>query len=260
MKVAVTMPLWVQDAPALIDQTVKAASCLSSRHELRLFTACTRLHQIEPEKLQDKLRATAPCLVTVLHEPFVERSVAGAWNWGCQHGLSWGADYLLVTANDVEVEPECIDTMVAFGEANPDVAIWSGLEKSEDPPKNGATPHCCDFACFMVRPSTFTTAGWFDARFRPAYFEDNDYYARVILSGGLTRQVPTARFLHHGSLTTKNEPEAKHHCIHWFEENRKRYREKWGVLRVMDTPADVLGHCWKHPWNDPTLPVTFWER
>lgn len=260
MKIGVTIPIWIQDNPALIDQTVKAASCLKSQHEIRLFVACTRLHQIEPVALQDKIQAACDFHVTVLHEPFVERSVAGAWNWGCKHALEENADYLMVTANDVEVEPGCIDELVKHGEESAS-SLWSGLELSQpSPAENGFVPSCCDFSCFMIRPRTIDVVGWFDERFRPAYFDDNDYYTRAILAGCVTRQVVTARFKHHGSLTIHTEPEAAHHVRFWFETNRRRYFDKWGVNRVMDTPDDILANCWRHPWNDESLPVSFCDR
>ncbi len=47
----------------------------------------------------------------------------------------------------------------------------------------------------------------FDPNFRPAYFEDNDYYARVVLGGGRCRVVHAAQFFHHGSMTIKEDPE-----------------------------------------------------
>jgi hypothetical protein len=260
-KCAAVIPVWIQDCKELVDQTIKAASCLRTQHELTLYVACTRLHQVSPLELENRIQRACPFHVVVLHEACVERSVAGAWNWGVKHALDEKADYILIQANDVEVEPECVDRLVAYGEAHKDVLLWSGLESRQNPPEDPATVlECCDFSCFMIRPETIATAGWPDRLFRPAYAEDNDFYTRVVLSDGLTRQVATARFLHHGSLTIRSEPDAAHHVRHHFDINIERYKKKWGVGRVVDTPAEIREHCFKTPYNEPGKPVSWWPE
>ena len=66
----------------------------------------------------------------------------------------------------------------------------------------------CDFACFLLRRRTIERHGWFDAGYRPAYAEDNDYYTRVVLGGEDCRVVHAARFFHHGSMTIRSDTEA----------------------------------------------------
>ena len=68
----------------------------------------------------------------VLHEPYVERSVAGAWNHGTAEALREGAEFVCITANDVVVQPDCLDRLIAFGAdpTNAAVAIWSGIDVS----------------------------------------------------------------------------------------------------------------------------------
>ena len=186
MNIGVVIPVFVHTNPTLIDATVAAASRLRSAHALRLYVACTRLLLITPGGLRRRLAAACPFAVEVLHEPFVARSVAAAWNLGCREAVLAGADYLVLTANDVAVEPDCIDRLAAFGAdpANADTAIWSGIDANGrgaiDP---GAVTDACDFACCMLRPRTLEKHGWFDSAFRPAYGEDNDYYTRVALGG-----------------------------------------------------------------------------
>jgi GT2 family glycosyltransferase len=102
-----------------------------------------------------------------------------------------------------------------------------------------------DFNCFMVRPATLERFGFFDPNYRPAYFEDNDYYARAILDGGICRVVHAAQFFHHGSLTPK------------AEKNRSYFAHKWGVSTPANDSEGVLARYYRYPFNDPTKPLSW---
>jgi hypothetical protein len=263
MNIGVIIPVFVHTNPLLINATLDAASKLRSTHALHLYIACTRLHLITPEALQERLAAVCAFPVQVLYEPGVARSVAGAWNWGCREALRAGADYLVLTANDVAVEAECIDSLVAFGEnpANARMALWSGIDvKNQSGIDPAAVSEGCDFACCMLRPETLEKHGWFDSAFRPAYAEDNDYYTRVILGGNEACMVHAARFVHHGSLTIRSDPEAAHHVNHWFEINIRRYRDKWGASQMPASKDEVLANCHRNPFGIADKPLTWWPE
>ena len=95
---------------------------------------------------------------------------------------------------------------------------------------------------------------------RPAYFEDNDYFVRVAVGGGECRAVHGARFYHHGSMTIRLDPEAGENVRHWFGTNRGRFAAKWGTGDPPASAAEAKTRCHPHPWNDPALPVSFWDR
>jgi GT2 family glycosyltransferase len=261
MRLGVVMPVYLQ-TEALLDLTCQAAAALrSSAEEATLYVVCNRLHGCTPEELRERLQRKAAVNVRVLHEPCVERSVAGAWNHGAAHALRDGADLVCVAANDVVVEPDCLDRLAAFGgdPAHAGVAVWSGIDTRDrkviDPAR---VTDGCDFACFMLRPRTIGRHGWFDAGYKPAYAEDNDYYTRVVLGGEECRVVHAARFFHHGSMTIRLDPEAAHHVRHWFDANLRRYREKWGAASMPGSREEVLRDCFKHPYNDPSRPLCWW--
>jgi GT2 family glycosyltransferase len=254
------MPVYLQ-AEALLDLTCQAVAALRTAAEATLYVVCNRLHVCTPEELRERLQRGAAVRVRVLHEPFVERSVAGAWNHGVAHALRDGAGLVCVVANDVVVEPDCLDRLAAFGRdpANAAVAVWSGIDTRDRPATDPSrVTDGCDFACFMLRPCTIGRHGWFDAGYRPAYAEDNDYYTRVVLAGEECRVVHAARFFHHGSMTIRLDPEAAHHVRHWFDANIRRYREKWGAASMPGSREDVLRDCYRHPYNDPTRPLSWW--
>jgi len=109
----------------------------------------------------------------------------------------------------------------------------------------------------MIRPRTIEQHGLFDPHFRPAYFEDNDYYGRVVLGGGACRVVHAAQFLHHGSMTVRHDAEMAHHVGYWFGKNRDYFRRKWGVAQPENSREGVLRHYYRHPFNDPTRALSW---
>ncbi len=262
-ELTVVMPVWSHGQPALIDLAVDAASRLKCQASAELAVVFTRVHGIGAEEMRERVQAVCPLLVRVLFEPGMERSVAGAWNWGCRAGFEAGSEFILLTANDVLLEPECIDRLLAFGQdpAHREVDLWSGIDTREHPLTDpGEVSEGCNFACAMLRRATVERHGWFDEHFRPAYFEDNDFAVRVVLGGGSCRVVHGARFYHHGSMTIRLDAEAAHHVRHWFGNNRQRFAAKWGVAEPPRDAAEALARCYRHPWNDPSLPLSFTER
>ena len=256
--IGVVMPVWMQN-DAMLQQTIECVRRIESKHPVRLYIVTTRLHGMSPEELQTKLSGQVP--VKVIHTEAVSLSVAAAWNLGFRNAIDAGCGMLMILANDVLLEPDTIDRLMEFGKADPTVDLWSGIDTRDKPGIDvDAVTNGADFSCVMLRQSALEKHGWFDERFRPAYFEDNDYYARVILGGGKIRQVHAAKFFHKGSMTIRLDADAKHHCDYWFEINRRRYHAKWGLTATANTPEEVAAKCFKHPWNDTSKPLTWWER
>jgi len=256
MKLAIVMPVVLQ-TEALLALTQEAVSHLTSRHTTVLYVVCNRLHVRVPQILQSDLQARFRGQVVVVHEPGVERSVAGAWNKGCELALADGADYVVIVANDTRLREDCLDKLIEFGERG--VAdLWSAISFNNrnqiDP---NETADGADFSCFMIRPGTLQRHGFFDPNYRPAYFEDNDYYGRVVLGGGECRVVHGAQFFHHGSMTVREDAEMAHHVSYWFGKNRTYFSKKWGVAQPENSREGVLFHYYRHPFNDPDKPLSW---
>jgi GT2 family glycosyltransferase len=221
---------------------------------------CNRLHICVPETLRELLQREFRGGVEILHEPGVERSVAGAWNKGCEVALQNGTDLIAIVANDTRLQPDCLDMMVDFGSRN-DADLWSGLSfNNRNEVDARQVTDGGDFTCFMVRPQTLAKHGWFDPNYRPAYFEDNDYYGRVILGGGACRVVHAAQFFHHGSMTVRQDAEMAHHVQYWFGRNREYFARKWGVAQPQNTSDGVLAHYYRRPFNDSTKPLSWFPN
>jgi GT2 family glycosyltransferase len=235
MKLAIVMPVVLQ-TEALLALTQEAVSHLRSRHTTVLYVVCNRLHVRVPQILQSDLQARFRGQVVVVHEPGVERSVAGAWNKGCELALADGADYVVIVANDTRLREDCLDKLIEFGERG--VAdLWSAISFNNrnqiDP---NETADGADFSCFMIRPGTLQRHGFFDPNYRPAYFEDNDYYGRVVLGGGECRVVHGAQFFHHGSMTVREDAEMAHQLVTGSGKTVPTF-PKNGESRSLKTPA-----------------------
>ena len=113
------------------------------------------------------------------------------------------------------------------------------------------------FSCLVCRMATWRKHGVFDTNFRPAYYEDNDYYARVVLAGGQCHVLARARFFHHGSLTVRNDKEVARQVRLRTNANRAYFAKKWGVGRPRNAREGVLRDYFKHPFNDDTKPLSW---
>jgi hypothetical protein len=259
MKLGIVMPVVLQNA-AMLTATVEAAASLQSACEQTLFLVCNRLSVCGPGELGETLRRSFSGRVRIVYEPLVERSVAGAWNEGCRLALADGCDLLAVVANDTRLEAECLDRLASHVVAGT-AELCSGIStNNRDRIDESLVTDGADFSCFMISPSTFNRFGQFDPTFRPAYFEDNDYYARIVLGGGACRVVHAARFFHHGSLTVKSDAEMAHHVRYWFDKNRAYFSRKWGVQTPEATAAGVLEKYFRHPFNDATKPLSWFAQ
>lgn len=258
----VVMPVWLQEKP-LLDLTYKALDGLRTKAKHRVYVVPSRLRteMISPDDLQNNIRLVSrDGTARLCYTSGIERSVAGCWNVGVEHAIADGADFIMIYANDVMLNADTINKLICFGEEHHEVALWSALNIRDGANPKGKYGDTADFCCFMIRPKTVVDHGKFDERFRPAYFEDNDYYGRIILGGGKCAHVYDAQVEHLGSQTIRNDPEAAHHVNYWFRINERRMLTKWVTPRVANSPEEVLSLYAKHPWNDTTKPLSWWDR
>lgn len=256
------MPVWLQERP-LLDLTERAVQTIKTQCDASLYIVPSRLKSELITALDLQLKASDWCgLPTkVVCTAVIDNSVAKCWNIGCEEAFRDGCHFVLIQANDVMLEPGTIDTLVQFGLDNWDVDLWSALAVNlhgDNLPQG--VGDSADFCCFMLRPTTFHRFGTFDERFRPAYFEDNDYYGRVFLGGGKCAHVFAAHVNHIGSQTMKLDPEAAHHNNYWFNINQKRFMDKWQTPRSAASPAEVHALYSRHPWGDTNRTVAYWDR
>ena len=91
--------------------------------------------------------------------------------------------------------------------------------------------------CVLIRRSLFEQTGPLDERYTVGMFEDNDY-SRRLSARGLRLAVARDSFVHHwGRGTFARLPESEYLRI--FEENRRRFEEKWGVAQSRQGPPSA---------------------
>jgi hypothetical protein len=134
--------------------------------------------------------------------------------------------YLAVSGNDtVVVEGDVYALCVPDTVTSPVVSGKPGIEPSGF---HGA---------FWVAPrSLVDRVGLLDERFEGAFFEDDDYLARLREAGVATKQVSSVRVQSRRvGLTMSKIPDR---AGAWYQANERRFQEKWG---------------WTPPPTDPGL-------
>jgi len=167
------------------------------------------------------------------------KGVSFAWNLGMRQAITmFDAKYFLIPNNDVLLHPTTIDRLIeainlprAVLTSATDyagrVSTPSDILKTK-PPKKLELVEAPDFSCFMLKKETLDKVGFFDEKFFPAYFEDNDFHHRINLAG--YRAIKTSRsiYFHFGSRTLKSTPNVKEKLNIGYSNNEAYYIKKWG--------------------------------
>jgi GT2 family glycosyltransferase len=113
--------------------------------------------------------------------------------------------------------------------------------------------------CFWVVPRTvLDKVGLLDARFERAYWEDDDFLARLRLAGISTRQVASVQVKHIGGLTTVKILEHQE----WLELNAQKFEQKWGSLPppIPRYRRETESGTWHFCQNCPNWPSIDFEE
>jgi len=188
-------------------------------------------------------------------------SLAGCWNLGIKRAIKDGCSLFLVLNNDLILSPTTIDNLVKKiltgkyvmatgvnqheGINEPKEMMEKYVDYVEDEPDNEHP----DFSCFMIDKNTIEKIGWFDENYFIAYFEDNDFHARIALAGGKAVSVNSAIYFHYASKTVEENDYLKLIVAEAFRGNKKYFEEKWGYEPLGDVP-NMLEKYYKYPFNN----------
>lgn len=160
--------------------------------------------------------------------------VGPAWNTLARSYLKTAQDRLLICGDDTTLQPDVME-QVLLTMSN------TGADFVFPDPARSTMPQM--FTCFLVRKSLFDKVGYFDEKFWPAYFEDNDFHRRMKLAGAIESVAPCG-YDHLNSGTMKSftpEETERHH--ERFRACRDYYIEKWGGLPGAERFSDPFdGH------------------
>jgi hypothetical protein len=227
------------------------------RHDgiLQFVIICNSLTLMAPSTLAEILARETGRPVHVLNDR--ERSVAGAWNRGVELSRQAGCDVHLITAVDAAVSPGVIDRLVEFENRFPECDLWSATPNHAPYYQKTELAEACDFSCFMLRNQTIERHGWFDREFAPAYFEDDDYYIRLVLAGSQPKQILAARYMHYQSLTIKLDAQQAMLVQESSQNNKTRLIRKWGAK--LHDYEEIRSRCYSSPFNSGR-PLCWWPE
>lgn len=143
--------------------------------------------------------------------------VSCAWNQFVRDAKRDGYDAVIIANDDITLYYDTVPALVA--------ALNQGHKFVYAETKEAA------FTLFGMRCDLADEIGFFDEKFWPAYFEDNDYWYRMQLAGITPQPVQCLGYLHAKSATLgKFGLERKLMHFHNFDKNEQYYIEKWGGL------------------------------
>lgn len=183
-------------------------------------------------------------------------------------------DNLILLGNDVIPYPFCIDSLIDLAESS-DYEVISALQydiKSlvRDFPQTASSfkgdnlitvdlssapwslfsgyskePEIADMQLYdiqnlcLYKKSVFYKIGYTDVNFYPAYFIDNDYARRIVLSNIRCCTMKNARFFHFWSRTIHEGTGGS--TPKYFRNNEAYYKKKWGGVVGEETLVPDIG-------------------
>lgn len=146
-------------------------------------------------------------------EQYKNLGCARSWN----HVMRTCPGAWLMSGNDIQFTPGDIKKIADVLEANQDASIVCAM----------------GYAVYCMTEIGVKKVGLFDENFYPAYFEDNDHFRRVRLTGAKAVGVPDFKAIHGeaplwGSATVNSDPEIQKKNSITFTNLRNYYIQKWG--------------------------------
>jgi GT2 family glycosyltransferase len=171
----------------------------------------------------------------------VNKGCAWSWNFGISFAIkNFNSKYFFIPNNDILLNPRTIDVLIEATKTARAVLTTatdiSGMVSASvdvlslKPPIRRQFVEAPDFSCFLLTKEAIDKVGYFDEKFYPAYFEDNDYHRRINLAGLRVIRTNQALYFHYGSRTIKDGPEIRTKANIGYSINREYYKEKWGGI------------------------------
>lgn len=140
--------------------------------------------------------------------------VSGAWNALMSHALEHGGmSCVLICGNDLQWAPGDLSR------------IW---QTYLDFPEADFIFGNHSFSNFLVKRSGFEKVRWFWEELWPGYWEDGDFWTRIIRTGAKALHAAGLHATHEGSATIKSDPDLKRVSDSRFQHNAQLYARKWG--------------------------------
>ena len=161
-----------------------------------------------------------------------DRGLSKSWNEAISNASEGHPDVILLLNDDLFFYENCYDLFLQFiaeqQAASPQMALCyvTGLESGQSPYAGIVQQQ--GFACCAITKRAIETVGAFDENFRPAYYEDVDYYRRAALSGLSVVLDERVLVEHERSLTMRLDPDLAARDAEIKAINRDYFSIKWG--------------------------------
>ena len=151
----------------------------------------------------------------VHYKPEKNLGVSGSWNMLMDYADKVKGTHVLLLNDDIYLgkSEEEINTIIRLWEPE---FICTEL----------------NWCSFILSVETLKKVGKFDENFFPAYFEDNDYFRRMLLANvSIIMNSMLNPIIYRNSMTIQKSPELNN----GFEKNRQYYISKWGGQPTQET-------------------------
>ena len=151
-------------------------------------------------------------------------------------------DYVFLVNSDIRFHPGDSDGMISLAEKSQDKALVTVKGTHGKHGEGWENSH--GIAAGILMPGTFMDVGYFDENIFPAYYEDCDYFYRVLLTRGtgapgesssqervdnpLVACLLTGRTHHEGSSVISSNNRMLKLNSYFYDRNKKYYICKWG--------------------------------
>ncbi len=261
MKLGVVMPVFIRN-DEILRLTYQTVDSIDTEANVKLKVILNSLTATSVGDFNNRLNDISQTEVELIDDG-KRRCVSASWNFGVEKCIKEKCDLILLLGNDVKLEESTINILIDFGmdKRNHNVSAWSGINKRDRTKidKDKIDYDAADFSCLMMRPESYVLHGRFDENFKPAYFEDNDYYARIVLSGHEVAAVHAASYFHYGSMTIKTDKELRNNNQGFFNNNKVYFGKKWGTENVARSKSDILRNYYKYPFNNNDVGLDWWN-
>ena len=189
--------------------------------------------------------------ISVLHMPY-NTGCADGWNTIIKSFMF--APYWVITNDDISFQPGFLQEM---NEAAQDEEV--GMVHGKPVNLTNLT-HLGTLESFLIKDWVIQSHGLFDSNYYPAYFEDCDYFMRL-----LNKPIKVINQLKHsfyhgdtadcnemgGNSTIKANNQSYMRLTYAKYQNYEYFVKKWNTFPEHDCSP------WKTPFNDPSLPLSY---
>lgn len=157
-----------------------------------------------------------------IFNPGKNLGVAASWNVALRRGFK----YTVIGSDDCIPESDVIEQLVKSADDTKNPTMYS-------PTYDGKI----SISVFFLQSKNVTDkVGFYDERFYPGYYEDNDYHRRMKLQGLIPYSLPFAKARHidEGGATIRQFDQRK-----LLRDNEQLYIEKWGGTVGRETITNI---------------------